>query len=512
MSLAKLRTPAICTLAFAIGLTLACGGDGGPVVFSYGVASGDVRPDGAVLWTRADRDVELTIEVATDEAFEQVVVEQEVEAEEGADFTAKAEVTGLDAAQDYYYRFVRGDSVSDTGKFSTAPAQNAAAKVRFAFSGDADSTVGADGTREFDFKVLDAIRVEQPDFFLFFGDTIYADSGAGAKAATIDEYRGKYKESREIERMRQVLADIPIYTIWDDHEVENDFAGTTVDPQLLANGRQAFREYMPVRGDDTPEVLYRTFRWGSAVELIILDERSFRSGHVAEECTPEGSEEPDVLPGLGFPNVPGPVRNIRGAIQLPLITDPACMAALSDPERTMLGEEQKQFLFDTLKNSDATFKLIVNEVPISEMFTQPYDRWEGYRAEREEVLGFIAFSGIQNVVFLTTDFHANLLLDTYVSVLHPSDAQGRPTGLAIAKEAIAGPIAHDTLGDDAVEAMGERADALFAGVLRQVARASCVELDAFAYGIVEIDPAAGAAITLKDENGAKLCQTLIAAK
>jgi phosphodiesterase/alkaline phosphatase D-like protein len=210
--------------------------------------------------------------------------------------------------------------------------------------------------------------------------------------------------------------------------------------------------------------------------------------------------------------VPGPVRNIRGAIQLPLITDPACMAALSDPERTMLGEEQKQFLFDTLKKSDATFKLIVNEVPISEMFTQPYDRWEGYRAEREEVLGFIAFSGIQNVVFLTTDFHANLLLDTYVSVLHPSDAQGRPTGLAIAKEAIAGPIAHDTLGDDAVEAMGERADALFAGVLRQVARASCVELDAFAYGIVEIDPAAGAAITLKDENGAKLCQTLIAAK
>jgi alkaline phosphatase D len=497
----------------AIGLALACNDGGGPVTFEYGVASGDVRPDGAVLWTRADHDTKLTVDVATDEAFEHVVVEDEVQVEKDADFTAKADVAGLEAGQTYYYRFRRGDSMSDTGTFRTAPAESEAAPARFVFSGDADATVREDGTRAFDFKVLDAIRAEDADFFLFFGDTIYADSGEGAKAAALDDYRAKYKQGREIERMRQVLAGTPIYTVWDDHEVENDFAGTTVDPALLANGRQAFREYMPISGDDRPEVLYRTFRWGKDVELIILDERSFRSDNVADECTPEGADAADVLPGFGLPNVPQPVRNIRQAVDLPLATDPACIEALNDPARTMLGEEQKQFLFDTLSESDATFKFIVNEVPISELFAQPYDRWEGYRAEREELLGFIAFSGIQNVVFLTTDFHANILLDTYVNVLSPTDAQGRPKGHVIAREAIAGPIAHETLGAAAVEEQGEGADALFAGVLQQVARAKCVELDAYAYGLVEVDPAKGTAtIILKDENGAQLCQTAIEAQ
>ncbi|MEX1254539.1 MAG: alkaline phosphatase D family protein [Dehalococcoidia bacterium] len=502
------RLLVVAAASFVVSLVLACSDDGGPVVFSYGVASGDVRPDGAVLWTRADHEATLTLDVATDEAFEHVLVEEKVKAEEDADFTAKAEVTSLEAAQTYYYRFRRGESMSEVGTFRTAPLEGEAAPVRFAFSGDTDSTVREDGTRAFDFKVLDAIRAEDPDFFLFFGDTIYADSAA--KATTLDDYRAKYKESREVERMRQVLAGTPVYTIWDDHEVENDFAGTSVDPDLLANGRQAFREYMPISGDDQPEVLYRTFRWGNAVELIVLDERSFRSDDVAAECTPEGAEEPDVLPGFGFPNVPQPIRNIRTAVDLPLVTDPACVAALNDPERTMLGEEQKQFLFDALSNSEATFKIIVNEVPISELFAQPYDRWEGYRAEREELLGFIAFSQIKNVVFLTTDFHANILVNAYVNVLYPSDAQGKPTGPVIAREAIAGPIAHGTFGDAAVEAQGEGADALFAGVLTQVARADCVELDAYAYGLVEVDPAAGTTtITLKDENGAQLCQTVV---
>jgi alkaline phosphatase D len=509
-------TPRFLTVAAAavvLGLVLACSDDGGPVVFSFGVASGDVRQDGAVLWTRADHEATLTLEVATDEAFEHVLVEEKVKAEEDADFTAKAEVASLEAAQTYFYRFRRGDSMSDTGTFRTAPAESEAAPVRFAFSGDADSTVREDGTRAFDFKVLDAIRAEDADFFLFFGDTIYADSAAASKATTLDDYRAKYKESREVERMRQVLSSTPIYTIWDDHEVENDFAGTTVDPDLLANGRQAFREYMPISGDDNPQVLYRTFRWGKDVEFIILDERSFRSASAVADCTPEGAEEPDVLPGFGFPNVPQPVRNIRQAVDLPLATDPACVSALNDPERTMLGEEQKQFLFDALQNSDATFKIIVNEVPISEIFAQPYDRWEGYRAEREELLGFIAFSGIKNVVFLTTDFHANILLNTYANVLNPTDAQGRPTSPVIAREAIAGPIAHQTLGDDVVEQQGAGADALFAGVLTQVARAECVDLDAYAYGVVEVDPAAGTAtITLKDENGAQLCRTVVRAQ
>ena len=489
------------TAALALAVVAACGEDG-PVVFTHGVASGDVRPDGAILWTRIDREATLTVEVATDEAVTDIVLEQEVRAESELDFTVKAEVAGLEPATAYYYRFRRGDDVSEAGAFRTAPAEDEAATVRFIFSGDTDGTVREDGTRPFDFQVLEAARAEDADFFLYFGDTIYADSPYGPKAETLDAFREKYQVNREVGPLRQILAATSIYTVWDDNEVESNFAGTTVDPELLAAGRQAFREYMPIGGDDEPEVLYRRFRWGRAVELIILDERSFRDENVADECIPEGEDEPDLLPGLGAAGVPEPYRTFRSFIGLPDETAPACLAALTDPDRTMLGEAQKQFLFQALEDSDATFKFIVNVVPIAELVAQPYDRWEGFRAERDEILRFIEEREIRNVVFLTTGFHANIISDVRVDL----------ASLPVAIEAVTGPIAHDTLADDIAQAQGEELVAAFEDLFAQVPQAECVETDAFSYGLVEVDPEAGTTtITLKDEDGAELCRTVIEA-
>ena len=485
----------------ALALVAACG-DEGPVVFTHGVASGDVRPDGAILWTRLDREATLTVEVATDKAVTDIVLEREVRAESELDFTVKAEVAGLDPATAYYYRFRRGDDLSDVGAFRTAPAEREEATVRFIFSGDSDGTVREDGTRAFDFQVLEAALAEDADFFLYFGDTMYAGSPFGAKAETLEAYRAKYKENRDVELLRQILAATSVYTIWDDGEVESDFAGATVDPGLLAAGRQAFREYMPIAGDDEPEVLYRRFRWGRAVELIILDERSFRNDDVADACIAEGEDEPDLLPALGAADVPEPYRTFRSSIGLPAETAPACLAALNDPDRTMLGDTQKQFLLQALEDSDATFKFIVNEVPIAELVTQPYDRWEGFRAERDEILRFIEEREIRNVVFLTTGLHANIISDVRV------DLASQP----VAVEAVTGPIAHATLGDDLAEDQGRELLAAFEDLLEQVAQVDCVETDAFSYGLVEVDPEAGTAtITLKDEDGAELCRTVIEA-
>ncbi|MGB2693712.1 MAG: alkaline phosphatase D family protein [Dehalococcoidia bacterium] len=473
-----------------------------PVAFTYGVASGDVRPDAAVVWTRADRTSTLTAEVATDQAFANVAAKQEAEATDNGDFTAKAEITGLEPGTQYYYRFRHGDDMSKTGSFRTAPAEETSAAVRFVFSGDTDGTVGKDGSRTFDFKVLDAARAEDAEFFLYFGDAIYADSPYGPKAETLDAYRAKYKENRAIDRLREILASTSIYTVWDDHEVENDFAGTIVDPNLLAAGRQAFREYMPLSGDASPDVLYRRYRWGSAVDVIMLDERSFRDLSVEEACTPAGADGPDLLPGLGSEKTPAPFRSFRTFIGLPEQTDQACLDALNDPARTMLGAEQKQFLLDALQNSDATFKFIVNPVPISELIALPYDRWEGYRAERDEILRFIGDNDIKNVVFLTTDFHANIISDVRLNLATQP----------VAVEAVAGPIAHNTLGQDIAEQQGKDAIPAFEALLQQVPRAECVHLDAFAYGLVEVDPTAGTTtITLKDEDGNKLCQKVIRA-
>lgn len=500
-----LLAPAI----LAVGATFACGGEE-PVVFTHGVASGDARPDAVLLWTRVDREATLTVEVAADAAFANLAVEAEVRAESESDFTVKAEAAGLTPDTAYYYRFRRGDDVSDVGAFRTAPETDAAAPVRFIFSGDSDGTMDETGARAFDFKVLDTARGEEADFFLYFGDTIYADSPFGPKAETLEEYRGKYKENRDISRLRQILASTSIYTTWDDHEVENDFAGATVDPALLAAGRQAFREYMPISGDDTPEVLYRTFRWGKAVELIILDERSFRDDDVAEACIPEGGEEADLLPALGAPDVPPPYRAFRGFVDLPEDTAAACLDALNDPERTMLGAAQKQFLLDALKQSDATFKFIVNEVAIAELVAQPYDRWDGYRAERDEILRFIDENEISNVIFLTTDYHANVVSDVRLDVIGELATDPVPAPIAI--EAIAGPIAHETLGDTVVRTQGEELAAAFEELLVQVSGLTCLETSAFSYGLVEVDPEAGTAtITLKDEDANELCQTVVEA-
>ena len=87
---------------------------------------------------------------------------------------------------------------------------------------------------------------------------------------------------------------------------------------------------------------------------------------------------------------------------------PACLAAINDPSRTMLGARQFAAFTKAIKASTATWKVIVNEVPIQQFYALPYDRWEGYAAERERLLRFLQ-ANVRNVVFLTTDTHANLV-------------------------------------------------------------------------------------------------------
>jgi alkaline phosphatase D len=483
--------------ATLLALASACGEDEA-VEFTHGVASGDVTSETAVLWARTNRGADLTVEVSESESFGEIAVEQDVEASGDADNTAKAEVAGLKPATQYYYRFTSGDEASATGAFRTAPLDIQPAAVRFVFSGDSDGTVAEDGTRQYDFSVLDAARQENADFFVYLGDTIHANSDAAEPAATLDAYRAKYRENREVKPLLDLLASTSTFVMWDDEEVANNFAGTTVDGELLADGRQAFREYMPLSGDDDPEVLYRRFRWGKLVDLIILDERSYRSESAAEACSTNG--EPDLLPTLAFPGLPAAYQDFREDLGLPRGIDPACQAAILDQSRTMLGDEQQLWLSAALKESDATFKFVINEVPISDLLFLPYDRWEGYRAERDEVLRFINDNGISNVIFLTTDFHGNVVAGPRRQLnLYP-----------IAHETITGPIGGETIGQAIAGAQGEELANAFALFLTGVLGVECARLDSFSYGLVEV-ASFGVKITLKDETGAELCVKTVAA-
>jgi len=470
---------------------------GATAAFTHGVASGSVTRDSVVLWTRAVGGDRVIAEVAADPSFATIAATAEGRTSAQTDFTVRVKVDGLAPATRYAYRFRAGAAVSATGVFLTAPAADDAARVRFAFSGDSDGTRNADGTPRFNnFEALHAVAKAAPDFFLYIGDTIYGDRPP--EAFSVEEYRAKYRQNREYPALTSLLAATSTYAIWDDHEVVNDFAAETVDPARFEAGRQAFQEYVPLAEQPTP-IMYRAFRWGAALDVIVLDTRSFRSASAAEACAN------DPLPGGALPDAPEPLRAIRTFAGLPAELPAGCPAALNDPARTMLGAAQLAFLLERLRSSQATWKVVVTSVPMQSLLVLPYDRWEGYPAERRQILDAIRDEAIENVVFVTADLHGNVLgpvrLDPFAAL--------RP----VAYEAIAGPIATTPLRQDIVEVVGESAAGLLDDLLISVAGAECADLNAFAFGWVEVDPVAGTmTVSLRNDSGAELCQTVLRAR
>lgn len=488
-----------------LALVLAACDDEAPAAvtatFEHGVASGDVTHESAVLWTRAAGADRVIAELSTSAGFESAK-EFEVETSADRDYTVKAYAGGLEPDTRYHYRFRAGDSVSANGTFVTAPEASTAKALRFVFSGDSDGARLDDGTPTYnEFEVLNAAAQEEPAFFLYFGDTIYADREP--RATDLEGFRHKYQENRGYEALRNVLAATSTYNTWDDHEVYNDYAGTEVDLDLFDAAAQAFREYMPIDDDANPDTLYRTFRWGADLDMIVLDERSYRDDSAAEECQADEGIPADPLPSAAFDDAPDVIRGIREFVGLPEMLPPDCQDTVEDPGRTMLGSEQKAFLFDWLSDTDATWKVIVNPVAIQSLLFGPYDRWEGYAAEREEILAFIRDEGISNVVFLTTDFHANIFGAVRIE---PFD-EAEP----VAYEAIAGPIATNPFKGDIVDVVGEAAAGAVDGFLRGLLNVDCAVLDAYSYALVEVD-AATMRISARDENREELCSVELEAK
>jgi phosphodiesterase/alkaline phosphatase D-like protein len=295
--------------------------------FPHGVASGDVTDTSVILWTRAEAEGEVTADVALDGQFEQVVASEKVQAEAESDFVVKAAIEGLQPDESYFYRFLApGGSASVTGTFRTAPAEDVARDVVFAYSGDS-----ADYLQPF--TLLTTVRQDDPDFFIYLGDTVIADPEVEGVpiATTLPEYRQLYRNNRQDEHLAGLLAATSTYAIWDDHEVVNDFDSETVDPDMLAAGLQAFFEYMPIRqSPDDPNRMYRSFRWGKDVELFILDERQYRTAEAF--CYNEEGETEQFPTRIG---------------------EAACLEALRDPSRTMLGAEQKEAAVEALAQSHA---------------------------------------------------------------------------------------------------------------------------------------------------------------
>ncbi|MCY7301913.1 MAG: alkaline phosphatase D family protein [Thermoleophilia bacterium] len=437
--------------ASLIGLTFASSAMAGVAVavaardsagFAYGVASGEATPTSVKLWTRAPAAGTVTLTVV--EATKKPTVRTfTLRAVAGNDLTVQRVVTGLAPSTEYRYTFAQRGSggASAPGLFRTAPKAATNARVRFAISGDADATPGLDGRPGFNnFETYGQMAAEGNDFNINLGDTIYSDSEiAGVEPAlTVPAKWGKYKLGLALPALRSLRASASLYSQPDDHEYINDFSVPEFGKPLYRAGVKAFTDYAPVSWKPASGY-YRTFRWGKNLELFVLDERSFRSAKVAKQCGNDLA-----------PTGPAAVRQAFSTLVPSLASPvlPGCIAAINDPSRTMLGSAQEKRFLAAIKASTATFKVIVNEVPIQQFYQLPYDRWEGYAAARTQLLK--GLGGVRNVVFLTTDTHANMFGEVRLQTL-----EGPPIGTGI-WEAVTGPVATNTYAKEIDSVIGAK--------------------------------------------------------
>jgi hypothetical protein len=165
----------------------------------------------------------------------------------------------------------------------------------------------------------------------------------------------------------------------------------------------------------------------------------------------------------------------------------------------LLGARQLARFLHDVRRSTATFKVIVNETPMMQLYALPYDRWEGYAAERQKVVE--ALREVKNVVVLTTDAHANLVGDVRLQTFTPSGPVA--TGVT---EVITGPVATNTYAKEVDNVLGrpgigELVGAVFFKPKPPVGLGlSCISLDTYSYAQVRVT---GAQLTvlLKDLRG-----------
>jgi alkaline phosphatase D len=477
---------AVATLALA-----AVAADAATPGFRYGVSAGEITSTSAVLWTRAPRPGPVSVSGSGGDWDVDVLG---VRATRANDLTVRVLIPkgGLQPATTYHFRFEQGTSRSPALTFTTAPRRTADAPVRFAISGDADATPVSNGKPAYNaFGVYARMAAERNDFNINLGDTIYSDSevGGAQAATTVAQKWGKYRLGLELPALRKLRASAGLYSHWDDHEFVNDFSKAEHGDAIYAAGVKAFRDYAPVSYSPATG-LYRTFRWGLNLELFFLDERSFRSAKVTTVCG-----------GDLAPTAPQAVRDgfatLAPALRAPV--SPACLAAIDDPARTMLGARQYAAFTKAIKASKATWKVVVNEVPIQQYYALPYDRWEGYASERDRLLRFLK-ANVKNVVFLSTDTHANL-----VNEVRSKTLSAAPESFGI-WEVVTGPVATNTFAKEIDGFLGQKGAGTAIGALffkpppPNGVGMRCAALDTYSYAEVSVT-ATRFTVALKDAKG-----------
>ncbi|WP_179816427.1 alkaline phosphatase D family protein [Allostreptomyces psammosilenae] len=461
--------------------------------FLHGVASGDPLPDGVLLWTRVTPhpgagpgsglggEVEVSWEVAAAPDFSSVLVSGSTVTGPARDHTVKADVRGLSPATDYWYRFRCGQVVSAAGRTRTAPAHDAeVTRMRFGVVSCANWEAGYfSAYRHLAARGdLDAV-LHLGDYLYEYGTGEYAARGRVVRVhepaheiVTLADYRARHAQYKTDPDLRALHAALPIVAIWDDHEfADNAWAGGAVNHQpdtegdwtdRVAAAQQAYFEWMPVRQSDAGEV-YRRLRFGRLVDLSLLDLRSYRSA-------------------------PG---------------DQGGRAGVDDPHRTLTGRAQMEWLKSGLAESDAAWHLVGNSVmispvaflklpayllrPLAELLGLPKeglavntDQWDGYTADRRELLEHLRRNRIGNTVFLTGDIHSAWASDV------PGEAATYSTSGSLATEFVVTSVTSDNI-DDMLKVPPRTVSSLAARIIRTAnPHVKWVDLDSHGFGVLDV--------------------------
>jgi alkaline phosphatase D len=390
--------------------------------FPAGVASGQPTTTGATLWTRVaglERTSRLQVELSRDADFRSVLYRQDVVADADRGFAVhhRVEHPVLRTGEQYFYRFFTCDQDSRVGRVRLARPADSREPVRVGFFSCQKYHAGW-------YTALAGLAAEPDlDLVVSLGDYIYEErntnqpiperqdrlgANGDGEVQTLEEFRAKYALYQSDNDLQALHAAHPFVAIWDDHEVEDNYAGDQRGdveqprfelPVRRANGYRAFFESLPII-PARRDVIYGRIPLGANADVLLLDERQYRSKQICGELTP-------------------------------------CPEARTRTDVTLLGGEQKAWLKDALASSPATWKLVGNQVMIMSVDVPTgvpinADQWDGYEAERRELMQFCLDRGVKDVSFLTGDIH------TFFAGAVTTD--GRITGTPAATEFVGGSI------------------------------------------------------------------------
>ena len=383
-----------------------------------GVASGSPTSDSIVLWTRLDpqaiehaglsmQDIPVTWQLAQDPQFARIAAQGVIQASPALAHSVHAEVDGLAPDRHYFYRFITGSAISTTGRTRSLPlAQANVARLRIAY---ASCQQWGNGFYSAYRHMLD----ENLDLVMFLGDYMYEYPSSrpkdvrpttGGWVETLAGYRQRYALHKSDKDLQAIHAAVPWLLTWDDHEVQNDYAGTHPGnsgkpvPNFMARrsaAYQAYYEHMPVRRRDFASIVsdggdnarvYSCRPYGKLATIYTLDTRQFKD---LQACNPN--------------NRPGATR-----------LDPSTCDIWNDPQRTMLGRAQENWLNQQFEQSTTQWNAICQSTLMGQRnfdtrggMSLSNDGWDGYPQARRRLTESMRQTKLRNPIVIGGDVHEN---------------------------------------------------------------------------------------------------------